>query len=116
MEKWETIKNEANAEMRLGGYVPALGKYETVLQSAQAALEALEAVDSAAASGNDGTNDSGDLGPRLRSVVLACLNNASMAYLRLDRFDNCVRACRYVPCLVVCRVVLIPLSPLPYTP
>lgn len=76
-EEWEAKKNAANAEMKLGKYTEALEKYEHVLSSIAAAAGADEA--------------GADTG--LHSMHIACLNNASMAYLHLLQHDQCVEAC-----------------------
>jgi tetratricopeptide (TPR) repeat protein len=72
---WETLKNEANADMKLGGYLPALSKYERILAHCESRPVG------------------GQEAEALRSTQLACLNNAGMAYLRLEQYDNCVNAC-----------------------
>ena len=74
-EEWEAEKNAANASMKQGQYAEALVKYENVLSSIAAA----------------GSGDEADTG--LRNIHIACLNNASMAYLHLLQYNQCVDAC-----------------------
>ncbi len=70
---WESIKNSANADMKQGHYAEALLKYEDVLSG----LESVNA----------------EANPELCAMLVACLNNSSMAYLHLQRYEQCVITC-----------------------
>jgi len=70
----EVLKNEANSEMKLGQFQSALGKYESIIDQLSSSPD-ITASESR------------------RPMYMACLNNMSMAYLKLQKYEECIKAC-----------------------
>lgn len=83
----EALKSKANGLMKEGLYEQAIEEYTKVVDVLCSSIDAAVSTD-----GPDNT-DSGDSFDAQFSVYVSCLNNLSMAYLKLDRLQDCIQIC-----------------------
>lgn len=79
----EVLKSKANGLMKEGAYGEAIESYTKVIDVLSSSIDASVSTDA-----SDSTVFDAQF-----SVYVSCLNNLSMAYLKLDQLDDCIRIC-----------------------